>query len=392
MAFSHLKRQHSLAASILRPKLQGDTMIRKTLCTALALGLLSATAVQAQDYDNRFYVAPSVGFLFADSGRDTDNGAIFGLGVGKFFTPNISLDLEVKHNNLDQDSFNGQFENLSAGLMARYHFGELGDGWRPFIGFGGGMIRHNAGSGGCTGLPVGTFCTRGIYTGSSGTNGMLNLGLGIGKAINDRFTFRGEVGYRYDMDDESVKFQEDFSDFTASVGLAIALGAAPSAPAPEPTPEPAPTPAPAVDDDGDRDGVKNMDDKCPDSQAGQAVGPDGCPVKVAIDLRGVNFEFDKDRLLPESIAILDKAVEVLKAYPDIRVEVGGHTDSIGTDAYNMGLSDRRAKVVYDYLTANGIASDRLGPKGYGESTPIDTNDTKEGRAKNRRTELVIENQ
>lgn len=370
-------------------------MIRKTLCTALALGLLSATAVQAQDYDDRAYIAPSVGFLFADSGRDTDNGAIFGLGVGKFFTPNLSVDLEVKSNNLDQDRLNGEFENISAGLMARYHFGELGDGFRPFIAFGGGMIRHNAGSGGCAApnaLPVGVFCTRDVYTGNSGSNGMLNLGLGIGKAINDRFTFRGEVGYRYDMDDESVKRQEDFSDFTASVGLAIALGPARSAPAPEPMAEPAPEPAPAVDDDGDRDGVKNMDDKCPDSQAGQAVGPDGCPVKVAIDLRGVNFEFDKDRLLPESVVILDKAVEVLKAYPDIRVEVGGHTDSIGTDAYNMGLSDRRAKVVYDYLSANGIAADRLGPKGYGESTPIDTNDTSEGRAKNRRTELVIENQ
>jgi OmpA-OmpF porin, OOP family len=367
-------------------------MIRKTLCSALALSLLGVSAVQAQDYDDRFYVAPQVGFLFADSGRDTDNGAIFGLGVGKFFTPNLSVDLELKHNNLDQDAFPGKFENFSAGLMGRYHFGELGEGWRPFIAFGGGMIRHNAGSGGCTGLPVGVFCTRGVYTGQSGSNGMLNLGLGLGKAINDRVTFRGEAGYRYDMDDESVKRQEDFSDFTASVGLTVALGPARSAPAPAPVEEPAPTPAPAVDDDTDRDGVKNMDDKCPDSQAGQAVGPDGCPVKVAIDLRGVNFEFDKDRLLPESIAILDKAVEVLKAYPDIRVEVGGHTDSIGTDAYNMGLSDRRAKVVHDYLVSNGIAADRLGPKGYGESKPIDTNSTKEGRAKNRRTELVIENQ
>ncbi len=366
-------------------------MIRKTLCSALALGLLGASAVQAQDYDDRFYIAPSVGFLFADSGRDTDNGALFGLGFGKFLSPNLSLDLEVKHSNLDQDAFPGEFETLSTGLMARYHFGELGEGFRPFIAFGGGLIQHNAGSGGCLGLPVRTFCTRGVYTGQSGSDGMLNLGLGIGKSINDRITFRGEVGYRYDMDDQSVKNQEDFSDFTASVGIAIALGAARSGPAPEPMEEPMSEPAPAVDDDGDRDGVKNMDDKCPDSQAGQAVGPDGCPVQVAIDLRGVNFEFDKDRLLPESIEILDKAVEVLKAYPDIRVQVGGHTDSVGTDGYNLGLSDRRAKVVYDYLSSNGIAADRLGPKGYGEANPIDTNETSEGRAKNRRTELVIEN-
>lgn len=366
-------------------------MIRKTLCIALVLGLLSASAVQAQDYDDRVYIAPNVGFLFADSGRDSDNGAIFGLGVGRFFTPNLSVDLEVKHNNLDQDRLPGQFENISAGLMARYHFGELGDGFRPYVGFGGGVIRHNAGSGGCVNLPVNIRCTRDVYTGDVGSNGMLNLALGVGRSVNERVSFRGEVGYRYDMDDESVKNVEDFSDFTASVGLTIALGPARSAPPMERMVEPAPEPAPAVDDDTDRDGVMNIDDKCPDSQAGQAVGPDGCPVRVAIDLRGVNFEFDKDRLLPESVVILDKAVEVLKAYPDIRVEVGGHTDSVGTDAYNMGLSDRRAKVVYDYLTANGIASDRLGPNGYGESKPIDTNNTSEGRAKNRRTELVIEN-
>ncbi|HVK52920.1 MAG TPA: OmpA family protein, partial [Pseudoxanthomonas sp.] len=69
-----------------------------------------------------------------------------------------------------------------------------------------------------------------------------------------------------------------------------------------------------------------------------------------------------------------------------------HTDSVGTDAYNQKLSERRAKAVYDYLTSNGVDAGRLvGPTGYGESRPIDTNDTKEGRARNRRTELNVQN-
>ncbi len=108
-----------------------------------------------------------------------------------------------------------------------------------------------------------------------------------------------------------------------------------------------------------------------------------------IDLRGVNFAFDKSDLTPESIAILDQAVDVLNRYPAMKVEVAGHTDWIGTDAYNQGLSERRAKVVYEYLTGKGIDASRLaGPNGYGEGRPIDTNDTADGRARNRRTELV----
>jgi OOP family OmpA-OmpF porin len=84
-------------------------------------------------------------------------------------------------------------------------------------------------------------------------------------------------------------------------------------------------------------------------------------------------------------------VDVLTRYPNIKVEVAGHTDSTGPDAYNQGLSERRAKVVYDYLISKGIDASRLvGPNGYGETRPIDTNDTREGRQRNRRTELAVQ--
>ena len=150
--------------------------------------------------------------------------------------------------------------------------------------------------------------------------------------------------------------------------------------------------------DSDGDGVTDCNDRCPGSQAGQAIGPDGCPVPLTIDLRGVNFDFDKATLRPDAVANLDDAVGILNAHPDMRVEVAGHTDSIGSAQYNQDLSQRRARAVYDYLTSHGVDASRIsGPNGYGESRPIapntnpDGTDNPEGRARNRRTELNVQN-
>jgi len=121
-------------------------------------------------------------------------------------------------------------------------------------------------------------------------------------------------------------------------------------------------------------------------------------VPLTIDLKGVNFDFDKATLRPDAVAILDEAVAILGKYPDLKVEVAGHTDAIGTEQYNQGLSERRAQAVYDYLAGHGIDAGRMvGPSGYGETRPIapntneDGSDNPEGRAKNRRTELNVQN-
>jgi OOP family OmpA-OmpF porin len=115
------------------------------------------------------------------------------------------------------------------------------------------------------------------------------------------------------------------------------------------------------------------------------------PVPVSIDLKGVNFDFDKATLRPDAVAILGEAVEILKRYPELKVEVAGHTDLCGKDDYNQKLSERRAKAVYDYLTGNGVDAARLsGPVGYGESRPLEqTAQTLPGckSETNRRTEL-----
>ncbi|HYW94656.1 MAG TPA: OmpA family protein [Bacteroidales bacterium] len=108
-----------------------------------------------------------------------------------------------------------------------------------------------------------------------------------------------------------------------------------------------------------------------------------------IVLKNIFFEFDSASLLPESRVELAKVVDFLNANPGIRVEISGHTDSIGHEAYNQELSQRRAKSVVDFLERKGIDPDRLAYKGYGASEPVAPNDTEEGRAQNRRTELKI---
>ena len=217
------------------------------------------------------------------------------------------------------------------------------------------------------------------------------FGVGLEYDFSDALAVRVEAE-RYRIDD-AVGNMGDID--LVSVGLVYRFGAE-AAPAAEPAPVVVQKTCADLDDDGD--GVNNCNDKCPGSEAGQAIGPDGCPVPLTIDLKGVNFDFDKDTLRPDAVAILDEAIAILGKYPQLRVEVAGHTDAIGSDEYNQGLSDRRARAVYDYLTGHGIDAGRLvGPTGYGESRPIapnsneDGSDNPEGRARNRRTELNVQN-
>ena len=109
-----------------------------------------------------------------------------------------------------------------------------------------------------------------------------------------------------------------------------------------------------------------------------------------IQLNNIFFDYNKWDLRPESSNELDRLAEVLDANPTMKVEVAGHTDSRGSDAYNERLSDRRATAVFQYLiTEHNISKDRVTPKGYGEKKPIATNETEEGMQLNRRVEIVI---
>ncbi len=106
-------------------------------------------------------------------------------------------------------------------------------------------------------------------------------------------------------------------------------------------------------------------------------------------LEGTNFDFDKSTLRPEAVTKLEHAVQVLADYPTVKLSIEGHTDSVGSDSYNQGLSERRAHAVMDYLTSHGVDASRLTATGYGEGKPTASNDTEEGRAQNRRVDLVV---
>lgn len=150
------------------------------------------------------------------------------------------------------------------------------------------------------------------------------------------------------------------------------------------------------DPDNDKDGIGDNADKCPTEP--ETINGfrdrDGCADEVPAEvarfsgvIAGVNFETNKAVLLPTSKKILDEAAEVLTKFPDIRLEVQGHTDNVGKPEKNLKLSQERAQSVVDYLVSKGIAKDRLEAKGYGDSMPKVPNDTKAGQAENRRVEF-----
>ena len=156
--------------------------------------------------------------------------------------------------------------------------------------------------------------------------------------------------------------------------------------------------------DADSDGVPDGIDKCPDTSVGLKVDATGCPVEYLeketelldtgmIRLQNVNFETGKAALLPESYATLDVVGAVLSKWPELKIEVGGHTDSRGSTASNQKLSESRAQAVLEYLTRKypDLKADQYSAKGYGEGRALVPNTTDLNMAKNRRVEFVVQN-
>ena len=147
--------------------------------------------------------------------------------------------------------------------------------------------------------------------------------------------------------------------------------------------------------DTDGDGILDKDDKCPNDVG--TVANNGCPVvaptpavmKTLNDYaKTILFDTGKASIKTQSEAVLKNITAILKEYPKAKFSIDGYTDSVGNASSNQILSERRANTVRDFLMANGIGSDRLEAKGYGEANPIDSNKTRSGRANNRRVEVV----
>jgi OOP family OmpA-OmpF porin len=192
-----------------------------------------------------------------------------------------------------------------------------------------------------------------------------------GKALMERLSKAGSCGFSANLED--LMSSQAMADFVEKVFLVKRV-------MPKPAPMPKPAAAPM---DSDGDGVYNDKDQCPRTPAGAMVDERGCWV-----IQNVEFEFDKSEIKAQYYPRLNRVVEILMANPGLKVEIAGHTDSIGSEKYNQSLSERRAQAVKAYLVGKGIPSDQLTTAGFGESKPIASNATDAGRAKNRRVELT----
>ncbi len=219
---------------------------------------------------------------------------------------------------------------------------------------------------------------------SSEGNGMMAYGAGA------MYNF-GHWAIRAEYEAYDVDKLDDLYAVTGSLQYTFFREKEKPAPVVASTPPPAPAPkpmaAPAKCPDGDHDGVCDAADQCPNTPPGARVGLSGCDCDYTLTL---DFPFDSAELHADDKAKIDAITPVLKnpKVAFILGEVDGYTDNTGDEAYNVGLSQRRAQAVADYVKSQGVnLGDRFVVKGYGETNPVADNATAEGRAQNRRVVL-----
>ncbi|OHD95754.1 MAG: hypothetical protein A2019_07240 [Sulfurimonas sp. GWF2_37_8] len=218
----------------------------------------------------------------------------------------------------------------------------------------------------------------------------LNAGVGAKFPVMDQVALKLEAVYM--LKENAARWDNNVA---ALFGINFAFGApevkaAPvAAPVvvPAPAPKPVVVPAPVkVDGDADKDGVKDSMDKCPNTPAGVQVDKNGCTIVANLH---INFDNNSYKIDKASDANVQKFADFLKAAKSYKAEIIGHTDSVGSEAANMKLSQNRANAVKTSLVAKGVAADRVKTTGMGESQPVANNMNKEGRAQNRRIEAVL---
>lgn len=365
--------------------------MKNTLTAALVGACLllpmKAGAVTATKQDTLEVEGYWGGMFWEGNLKQAPSSQTIGGRVGYLFTDQWALEIGANWSPVKLDNVDRKIYWVPYHLDALYHF-EVDEHWAPFIAFGAG-----AASGKSQDLKDQGFS--------------LNWGLGLKYFFVNWFAFRGEARH---VPIWSV-FGEDTSNAELSVGLVLRFWEEPEPayepqiprwkrPIPPPPPPVKCTPPPCakpLDENGcpidsDGDGVWDGCDLCDDTRPGSKVDEKGCaPVQRTWVLEGVNFEFDKATLTPQARKKLDEVIAVLLSDDliELSIEISGHTDSMGTYQYNQKLSERRAKSVYNYFVANGVDGKRLVTKGYSESRPVATNQTREGRAKNRRVELKV---
>jgi OOP family OmpA-OmpF porin len=327
------------------------------LCAmALCLAFFSTGAL-AQVEEGTFTLSIMGGGLFPNSDMEMKNAFVFGGGLGYNFTKNWGLEgflhyapkVESDYEREAGEPEPGDSSIFLGRLNALYHF-DTQSAFVPYLTFGIGGMKIDLSE---------DDTDSGNYN-SFDANG----GLGFKYFFTDVVALRAEATYVHGF----KKQDETRASFPlVTAGLSFQFGSAPP---------------PCLD--SDNDGVCDSLDKCPGTPAGYKVDAVGCPITVSIQL-DVKFDFDKSVVKPEYRSEVQKAAVFLNNHPGSTAVVEGHTDSKGSDEYNLKLSDRRANAVRDYLIKEfNVSASRVSAVGYGETQPIATNDTEAGRALNRR--------
>ena len=363
------------------------TRFKAGVAVALTLSAAQVGAADAAYLEMRPYVSGMFSYVFEDNERDPagsdsiEEGKGFQLSAGKAINRHFGIELAAfSHNYGTRVAGGPSFRDYGAKLDGLFFY-DRDPRFSPYFGVGVGSIQTDIKSAPGGGTP-------------SSTDPFADVGVGFMKFFEVAGTelgFRGDLRYRHIFLDEDAfggTNQDDLGEAVLKIGLVVPLGAKPVAAAPKPQA--------CVDTDGD--GICDASDLCPETPKGTVVDAKGCPADPKTDkadpsqkFEDVHFAYDKSDLTDYAKGILDSAAVVIadlaKKYPELKVEISGHTDWIGTDGYNQGLSERRAGAVRQYLLGKGVEAGRISTFAYGETRPKATNETDEGRALNRRAEV-----
>ena len=324
-------------------------------------------------------ISVGAGVYDFDGDRNADNDVVGKIGLGHRYDSS-PFGVELSYSDVSAETSANQSYDLSAfTLDGLYHFATSGK-LTPYVVAGVGELTTDTAAG-------------------DDSDKFFNLGGGVKYALSEALDLRADLrGIRTD--------DTDMTDIAATLSFVFGLGGGAAAPVSAPVSGDADgdgvidavdtcptTPAGvevdasgcALDEDGD--GVPDYKDECLGTAAGVNVDEKGCPVLVSEIVTfnlDVEFETDKATIRPGYTDDIENLATFLANYPDTEVVLGGHTDSVGSEAYNLALSQKRADAVKRALIVRGVSSDRVTAKGFGESRPIADNMVAAGRAENRR--------